>query len=299
MDIKEISNLITAKNYVFQIAIPGTSFLHGKTTVNMALTNNENLESYFEKIAKANSAKHLFIKLFTPNGSSYKARGEHLIFLPETTPVATATNNATPVATPLNGTNELTTETPIKPKQSTMQDKDYIDFKVLEVKYDTLKTQHDAAQSKIVKLEKKVEDLHDENKNLLRDNLTKEDKHELALERAKLEMAKEGKEGLSGMVGELTKDPELLKMLVGVFKPDHPMFKENAQPALEGASDANREVVYTEDKVTNEVLNDIPRVLSQKNGDTIAQIYLLFQEFVNKPDVLKKAQEQFLPDYQS
>ena len=302
MTIKEIAELITSKNFVFQLTIPGTSFSHGKTTVQMALSDSENIEGYLEKIAKANKAEHLFVKLFTKNGSSYKAKGEHLIFLPKANAVATTDSTTTPVATketnvattkPLNGMSEFSPT-----KQTPMDAKDYIDYRVLQTEHKNLQNVHDETKAKVVKLEKKIEDLHDENKSLLRDNLTKEDKHALALERAKLDIEKEGKEGLSGMMGELTKDPDTLKMLIGIFKPDHPMFKENAQPALEGASN-NGLVKYSDDAVANDVLNDLPRVLSQKDGDTIARIYLLFQEFIHKPETLQQATTTFLPDYKS
>lgn len=292
MTIKEIANIITSKNYVFQAAIPGTNFSQGKTTVNAALSNSENIEAYLQNIAETNKANHLFIKLFTPNGSSFKARGEHLIFLTIPQPVAT---NTTPVATSLNGLQEYTTQLPTTPKTTTMQDKDYIDFKVLEVKHGALKSSYDELKEKNNKLEKKVEELHDENKQLLRDNLTKEDKHELALERAKLEMAKEGKEGLSGLIGDLTKDPDTLKMIVGFINPKHPMFNEQPQEqkALEGANTG--EVKYTDDNDTNMVLNDIPRSLSQKDGKTIAEIYLIFKELINDPEKLDTAVKTFLP----
>lgn len=310
MTIKEISDIITAKKYLFQVSIPGTSFSHGKTTIEMALSDNDSLENYLDKIARINKAEHLFVKLFSPNGSSYKPKGEHLIFLDKKQPVASTTNVAMNVATTatsvadthksLNGQQEQGTELSIKPKNTTMDQKDYIDFKVLQSEHKRLEHIYDESKSKVKQLETKIEDLHEENKKLLRDNLTKEDKHELALERSKLEMERESKEGLSGLMGELTKDPDTLKMIVGFLKPDHPMFKsEGEQKALEGANDSTREIKYTEDSQTNTVLNDIPRVLSQKDGDTIASIYLLFQKLIADPDSLKQAVTTFLPEYTS
>lgn len=292
MTIKEIANIITSKNYVFSVSIPSTSFSQGKTTVTAALSNSESIEAYLQNIAETNKAKHLFVKLFTPNGSSFKARGEHLIFLTTPQPVAT---NTTTVATPLNGLPQYQAQAPITPNTTAMQDKDYIDWKVLEVKHGSLQSSYDELKEKNNKLEKKVEELHDENKQLLRDNLTKEDKHELALERAKLEMAKESKDGLSGLIGDITSNPDTMKMILGIINPKHPIFNEQQpeQKQLEGANTG--EVKYTDDEDTNMVLNDIPRHLSQKDGKTIAEVYLVFKELVNDPAKLETAVKTFLP----
>lgn len=292
--IKEIANLITAKKHLFQVSIPGTGFSHGKTTVDMALSDSESVEAYLNKIATSNKAEHLFVKLFSANGSSFKPRGEHLIFLDKQQPVASATTIATSVATKQTG-QLFNTPDQNKAKPTTMNDKDYIDFKVLQSEHKRLEHIYDECKGKVKQLETKVEDLHEENKKLLRDNLTKEEKHELALERTKLEMEREGKEGLSGLMGELSANPELIKVLVGFVNPKHPMFDKEPLPALEGA-DNTREIKYTEDSEVNRVLNDIPRTLSQKDGDTIATIYLLFQKFISDPTLLSQAANTFVPE---
>jgi hypothetical protein len=293
MTLAEIAKIITDKNYVFQVAIPGQNFLHGKTTVNSALSNSESVESYLKKIADNNKTNHLYIKLFTPNGSSFKARGEHLIFLDKHQPVATNTTTVATTPKQFSGIEfkNIESETPIK--KQTMNDKDYIDFKVLEVKHETLQSSFIELQEKNKKLEKKVDELHDENKNLLRDNLTKEDKHALEIERAKLNFEKEGKEGLSGLIGDLTKDPETLKMIVGFINPKHPMFNQEEPKQIESQSFGS--VKYTDDNDTNQVLNDIPLSLSQKDGKTIAEIYLIVKELLNDSIKLEQAVKTFLP----
>lgn len=322
--VKEIADFITAKQYWFQVSIPKTNFSHGKTSIDMALSDSESVEHYLNKIVKENKAKSLFVKFLAQNGgknnSSFLPKGEELIFLPSIEPVANQSETSgKPVENqwqtsgkPVANQSENQSQTSTKPventigtyfetqkhhKNTTMTDKDYIEFKVLEMKYDTAVKENKAFEARVNKLEKKIEELHDENKNLLRDNLTKEDKHELALERTKLEMERESKDGLSGIVDFANNNPETIKMLIGLVKPDHPMFKaDNSQPALEGANDA-REIKYTEDSETNTVLNDIPRTLSQKDGDTIAAVYLLFKKFVGDPEILKSAVKTFIPEY--
>jgi len=292
MTIEQIAALIRDKGYTFQVVIPGTSYTHGKTTQEMATADAESLEAYLRRIASVNKAAHLLIKLFSKNGSSFKPRGEHLIFLAQSQPVATGEINATPVATP--ATNVAATGLGFVPTQpKTMDTKDYIDYRVLQTEHSYVKGLYEESKAKIQQLEKKVEDLQMENKDLIRTTNVQDDKHALAMERLRLQSDMENKQSLSGLVGELTKDPELLKMAIGFFKPDHPMFKPVPQ-ALEGTP---AEIKYSDDPQVNEVLKDLPLKLSQKDGETIADVYLLFQEFTSKPEALRSAVELFLPDY--
>ncbi len=288
--------MIRAKGLTFQVVIPGTSFSHGKTTVETALSDSESLEAYLSRIAKINSAPHLLVKLFSPNGTSFKPRGEFLIFLPKNEPVATSATNvatsATNVATSATNVALSGLEPPYKTMD--MDIKDQINYRVLQSEHEMLKGVYQEAKTKVQALEKKIEDLHDENKQLIRSSAIKDDKHAVDLERAKLEMDREAKGGLSGLVGELTKDPDLLKMIAGFIKPDHPMFTENKQPALDGAGSID--VKYSDDKELNEVLKQLPLSLSQQEPATVTAIFLLVQEFILKPDTLRAAIASYIPD---
>jgi hypothetical protein len=303
MTLSQIADLITLRNFVFQVSIPNTKFVQGKTTIEAALTDSADLATYFNKIAERNKAPYLLIKMFTPNGSSYKNRGEQLIFFTNNDAVATdATNKATTATQKPNLSgdevqNSNTNYQPTKqitnpPKNDGMSDKEYIDYRVLQSEHKRLSETFDEAKSKIKTLEKKVEDLHDENKQLLRDNTTKDDKHALAIDRQKMDAEREIKGSLSGVIGELNENPELIKTIVGFLKPDHPMFKENNQPALEGAE--VKELKYHDDADANAILNDIPRMLSQLDGETMAKFYLLFKNFLATPQNLNTAYSQFL-----
>jgi hypothetical protein len=300
MSIEDIADEIRTKNFTFQVVIPGTSFSHGKTTQEMALADSENLEAYLNRIARINKAAHMLVRLYSRNGTSFKPRGEHLIFLPKSEAVATTATNvaggATNVAIPATNVAGFGS-VDLPQKNNPMDTKDYIEFQVLKLGNEALKNQYDESKAKIKQLEKKVEDLHEENKQLIRTSSVQEDKHALALERQKLDTEREAKSGLNGLIGDLTKDPELIKMIAGFIKPDHPMFKTDA-PALNGASEPKAgEVKYSEDKDANTVLNALPLSLSQKDGRTISAVFLLFQEFINKPDTLESAITTYIPTF--
>lgn len=327
MTVKEISDFIRRKKYSFiDIVIPNINFNYYPTSVQSIVQSNGSLENYFEKIFKNNRVTEYIVKVFVKNGKKPLCKNEYPVFWQKTEPIdepvshqenisnssvihqdtinnqsVNHQSNINPTSEnyqyALHGLPETPTETTNKPKTNSMDTKDYIDFRVLQTEHKNLTQRYEDTKGKVVKLEKKIEELHDENKQLLRDNATKEDKHSLALERAKLDMEREGKEGLSGILGELQENPMLVEALVGFINPKHPMFEKNKeQKMLSGAEDETREIKYTEDAQANIVLNDIPRKLSQTNGDTISKIYLLFQEFLSKPDVLHTVANTYFPN---
>ncbi len=327
MTIKEISDYIIRKKYSFiEIVIPNINFSYYPTPVQSIIQANGSLENYFEKIFKNNRVTEYTVKVFVKNGTNPLCKDEYPVFWQKTEPIdesikhqenisntsvkhqdainTLSVNHQETINTPsknhqypLNGLPETTTEPQNKPKTNPMDTKDYIDFRVLQTEHKNLTQRFEDTKGKVSKLEKKIEELHDENKQLLRDNATKEDKHSLALERAKLEMEREAKDGLSGILGELQENPMIVEAVVGFLNKDHPMFdKYKEQKTLAGAEDEKREIKYTEDTQANLVLNDIPRKLSQTNGDTISKIYLLFQEFLAKPDILHTVANTYFPD---
>lgn len=309
MTIKEIADFITDNKYLFEVTVSGENLSQGIKTISSVLANSESVESYLNKIAEYNKAKYLYIKVRKSAGTTTKIVKEELIFLPRNETVATVINSvatvgkttvAIPVATEktTEGNNEIHLKSPITPlKTNPMDTKDYIDFRVLQTEHKNLTQRFEDTKGKVSKLEKKIEELHDENKQLLRDNATKEDKHSLALERAKMEMERESKSGLNGFLEDVKDNPTIVEAFVGFFNKDHPMFdKYKEQKTLAGAEYEKREIKYTEDTQANLVLNDIPRKLSQTNGDTISKIYLLFQEFLAKPDILHKVANTYFPD---
>lgn len=308
MTVKEIAIIILRKNYLFQVLILGTKFKTEKITIDSAISETGCVESYLTKIGNDNNAKQLLVKLFSTNGNSPERQGDELIILPEIEKpiniekpiIEKPINIEKPISdlnTSMEGLKQPQEQAITPQKHTTMQDKDYIDYKVLEVKHDTLKHQHEESKSKIAKLEKKVEDLHEENKKALRDIATKDDKHELALDRVKLDNEKansEQKESLSGVLVDTLKDPEIVKMFFQGFFPSK--FPADQQAQLTGADDAVREIKYTTDVTANQVLNDIPRTLSQKNGDTIAKVYLLFQKMMSSTETFNEVMKQFVPE---
>ena len=311
MTVKEIADLIFDKKYDYQVTVSGSNFKHKTTKTDPALLDSEKIENDLLKIANYNNAKEIIVRLTVPKGSSSIAIDTYSILIPDNKTVGTVNKNTfgtvndtvesvnkNTVGTVNNPLNEYQ----IIPKKTTMQDKDYIDFKVLEVKHNQLEGFYNEAKSKINKLEKKVEDLHDENKQLLRANTTTEDKHAIALERAKLDMereAKDAKGGLNGVMEFAQENPETVKMLLGALFPNNPNFRSEGteQKTLEGAPHEIGNIKYTADNGANQVLNDIPLKLSQKDGDTIAKIYMLFQKFMTDETVLNETVKTIIPEY--
>ena len=225
MTVKDIANIIFNTEYLFEVSIPSVKFLSGKIDFKEYLINKKGIEDCLIDMARSNNVEEVEISLHTLNGKTplqYRNKGNYTVSLPKdelilNSPLVKDESvlNATLTKDEPNLNHKLEINVPENAqKHTTMQDKDYINYKVLEVEHNTLTRDYKKSEEKIVKLEKKVEDLHEENKTLLRDNSTKEDKHTIALERQKFDAERsqlESKESLSGLAGDLLKDPEMIK----------------------------------------------------------------------------------------
>jgi len=290
MRLEDIIKLIIDKGYLFQISIPNRSFSHGRITIAQALIDSASLQDYFNKIIRNNSAENLLVKVFTPNGSSVKNRGEYLISLAYTQPVATVQKTETPVATNTTPTLQGAIESQQQKSSSknSMDVNDQIEYKVLQVKHEMLLNQKNELDQKVKDLTKKVDTLQDEKLELVKSQAVSKEKHELEVERARFAAEKESKDGLSGIVDFAENNPETIKMLVGLFKPDHPMFKNEEMngasntPALESGP-----VKYHSDPEINVVLQDLPNTIKTLSGEQIAKIYMVFLKFKENPESIE------------
>jgi hypothetical protein len=291
--VEEIARILQDKRLLFQVSVPGRNFAAGKISADQALVDCPSLEEYFTRILKGNNAKSIIVKLFTPNGSSYKLRGEHIVSLPGNETVATSNNPATNVATnetnvatrPLHGTYE-------EPKTPTkaMTVDDQIAFGVLKVEHRLVCHRKDELERDNKALQQKVDKLHDEKLDLVRQNTVQNEKNELEIERAKLNMDKESKVGLSGMLSELKENPELIKAAVGFINPNHPMFKEKQTEPV-----GELEAKLHDEPEADLILKMIPKQLADKDGELISKMYVVFVNLLAKPEALDKVYNEFNP----
>lgn len=288
MNISEIAKLITEKNYVFQVSIPNTQFMHGKTTVQSALVDTDSIENYLNKIVDRNKAKNILVRLYTPNGSSYKLRGEHLIFLDSAQPVATQTTDATKTATttthvatpPLNGLNNYQTESP------KMNITDQINYGVLQAKHELLVQRSSQLENENKELRKKVDILHDEKLQLVKDQSVLAERAKLDIDKAKFEVQQEAKGGLTGLMSEVNENPEIVKMLLGALVPNHPMFKEGFS-GTDNNTKQIQQTKYHDNPDINTILTDLPNTLKTLDGEKIAKVYVIFQSFMSAPEKIE------------
>lgn len=294
MKLQQIINLLAEKpHYLFKISVPGTPLMHGRTSVTAAIENAGSLQAYFDKIIKANSATTLLVELFTPNGTSYKNRGKHVIFLDQPEPVATnintATNTATNTTVPLQGIEEHQVKTP------SMNPKDELGYAVLQVKHEMITNQKNALEKEVNELRKKVDLLHEEKLALVKENTVSGERNKLEMEKALFAAQQTQKEGLSGFIGELNENPETLKMLIGFLKPDHPMFKEGNDD-MAGTKQIEAPRFHTSDEI-NSLLTDMPNTIKDLDPKIIARIYYIFLEgFAKDPATVKTVFELLFPN---
>lgn len=301
MTIEEIVKIILEKNYLFKISIPGTQFSQGITSMAQAMVDSTDLLNYFQRIVSANRAKNLYVRLYTPNGSSYKLRGEHLIFLPGTETVATPSTTATNTATNVEQRNDNTLRGPDQPphqknSNEMLSVKDQIDYGVLQVKHQMLQGVADKLETEVKELRKKVETLHDEKLALVKENTVAGEKNAFEIEKAKFEVLKESKDGLSGAVDFAEKNPELVKMLLAGLFPNNPAFKEGGNGTMEGTKQIEAPKLHVDPQV-NDLLVDMPNQIKMLDPKQISKIYMVFMKFKEAPETIETAFKTILPEH--
>lgn len=299
MTLEDIINELKSKwNYLFKVSIPGSSFVHHRTSVTEAVNKSGTIEEYFDRIIRENKPKTILVELFSPNGSSFRDRGKHVIFLHQTEAFATnATQNATNATqnatnATMGGINETN-----RPKNTgnMMDIKEKIEFETLKVKHDMLSGVFDTLKAENAQLRKKVDELHEEKLALVKENSVSNERNKLDMEKAVFEAQKQQKEGLSGLMGELNENPEVLKLLVGIIKPDHPMLKDGNYESMEGTRQIEPPRFHDDDNV-NALLTDMPNTIKNLDPKAIAKIYYIFMEgFAKKPENIHKVYEMLFP----
>lgn len=308
MNLDDIINILAEKpHYLFNISVPGIILNHSKKSVQSAIENAGSLQAYFDKIIKANNAKKITVELFTTNGTSFKNRGKHLIFLAQPEHVATncntqqhdaiqsntkqhtATNSAINTNEPLHGINDTQQQV----KTPSMNPTDQLGYAVLQVKHEMITNQKNSLEAEVKELRKKVDLLHEEKLALVKENTVSGERNKLETDKAIFNIQKEGKDGLSGFMGELNDNPETLKMIIGLFKPDHPMFKEEG---VAGTKLIEAPVFHT-DKDVNAMLADLPNTIKAMDPAVIARIYYIFLEgFAKDPAKVESVFTMLFPD---
>lgn len=295
MRLDEVINIILQKNYLFKIGIPGSALSHGKTTLAAAINNAGSLHDYFNNIIKANNPKTLLVELFSPNGSSYKDRGKHIIFLDQPQAVATEATSETNVANKATSMlNGLELQHQVKP--TSMNANDQLNYAVLQVKHEMVTNQKNALEKEVNELRKKVDVLHEEKLALVKENTVSGERNKLEMEKAIFEAQKQQKEGLSGILEEVKENPDLLKMIAGFIKPDHPMFKESENQSMEGTKQIEAPRFHDNDEV-NALLSDMPNTIKSMDPKLIAKIYYIFMEgFAKDPENVNKVFASLFPN---
>lgn len=287
--VSEIANHIKEKKYLFEVVVPG-KYKGTKTSIEQANTIHGSVEGYIENIIKSNNSETAIINLFSSNGSSYKSRGNFLISLQETKPVATNTQNATNVAT--SATNVATTNGLGNLNESKMLSvSEKIELEVLKVKHEMVSSDRDTLKSRVKELERKVDELQDEKLKLVKENGTAEERHKLNLERELLAIEKESKSGALGFIEEINQNPELIKAVVGFLKPDHPMLKDS------GMGNAQiQEAVYHTDADANNVLKELPKLFQNVGPEQVIKFYTVAMAFVKEPEKIEPIFKQIYPN---
>ena len=217
MLLSEAIKKIKENNSIFEISIEGKKTF-GKTRIEQAEMHAGSLEDYFKRIAKHNNVKTLAVNIYRPNGSSMVRKDFFIVDIPAVVDATNIVDSAT------NNVDEQQQQKPTKQSDMSNVTRADIDAATLKVENQFLKKDVDTLTERVKKLEVKEDRLLNENRDLLRENATIKDKADLELKTKMHEVAAASKDGLSGILDTVEKNPDLIKALVGFF-PNHPMNK--------------------------------------------------------------------------
>ncbi|MBS1635232.1 MAG: hypothetical protein JST26_04860 [Bacteroidetes bacterium] len=298
MSLAELIHLIRAKNYLFEVVIPGSS-QYGKQSIQRAEELYGNLENYFQKVAQARNLKELTVALFAKNGTSTIRRDIVMATIPAVVESTTLPLKSTtaPVAQSSTTDNQVYKPfTPTHEKQVPMITKADIEVVQLKTENKYLAEKVDELKHRNKELERKNDEYYNENLRLTREHATEKDKRDLEFKQKELDLVSKQKQGLSGIMEDVKTMPAEAWQFIAGLLPNHPMAKglnqaqtqSNDGNALNGASKHS-------DPDAQICLDMIHSILLKQTPEVVGMLTMLTEHLALHPDVLKVVFEKFFP----
>ena len=268
MTLNELVSTITAKDYLFEIAMEGKQFK--RKSVSEVLTEYDTLTDYFKKIAEIHNTNKLGVLLFAKNGTSFIRKG---FFLVEISTVENAVETSTiPLIPPFNH----------NPMDTNSQ--------ILQIKLDMLAERAEELKQRNKDLERKNDELFTENTRLIRENGITKDKYELEFKSKEFDLKKEQSGGLNGVMETVKTLPaEAWQFLAGLI-PNHPMGKQAASQ-----QEAIGEIEQHTNSDAQVYIDSLVSILQNQPLEVVAMVSMVAESLINKPNSLKAIYLKFFP----
>lgn len=298
--ISEAESHIRSKRYFFNIASNNPSKKYGWHSLEDVNRNHGGFEPYLKKVAESMACDQVVINMRSPNGTSFLNRGFFLVNTKPVEKVAAEINPSTLGSTKVETKTTTSTE-PTKPH--TMDHTTAVENVGLKTELRFLNQDNERLKESNKKLEQRNEELFNEVSKLTRELATTGAKHDLDYQKKEIELMQKQKNGLGGIVDELkSMPPETLGMIIGMFKPDHPMlkngtFNKNASRDTSGIEEAKvLDGTKHEDADTQALIKDVYELLIKEKSATVGMIAALTEYFVKHNEHLVLTFKKWFPD---
>lgn len=300
MTIQELNTILKTKKWLFEISISGRP-LFGKHSLSEVENLSGTLDEYLKRIAKNNNADTIGITLFAPNGSSNIRKDFFLLQMPPVVASTKIVAQSTKTVEPPTKVVEPSTKNVDRPTQTVeskpLNKMDNIRAEIENVKLSTelsfLKQRNAELEERTKKAELKQDELYSENLKLNRHVNEESSKLHLEHEKKLIELERDKKGGLSGIMDEAKNmPPEMWQFLAGLL-PNHPMGKMLAPantPTNEnlGTKHSNADAQSCIDLVNSLLVNH--------DAESVGKLTLLIESFVKNNDALNAAYASAFPN---
>lgn len=288
MTVSEVKELITRKNYLFEVASESAGKSYGKQTLDSVKELHDNFETYLTVIARAQKKNTLGIQLFQKNGTSTIKRE---FFLVNITPVVEPTNTVD------KSTNQIAASTQNveqeQKKLTKMSEVTKADIENAQMKTEIQFLNRELATLKEAnkKLDQRNDSLFTENNKLSRELGNEKERLSLEYQKKEVELHSKQAQGLNGIVeGIKTLPPEAWTLLNGLLLKGQAPQQQLPAPPVNGTQKRHAD---PDTQCCIDMVNDL---LVTKEPAVVGMIASLADYFAKYPDHLAITFKKFFPE---
>ncbi len=291
---------VKAKGLMFSALIPGLP--EKRYTASQAESDHGSVAQMLTNLSAIHKINPLPVQLYARNGSSHIKKGFFLVEINRAVENINGTvENINNTVEKSNNTVENINRAVEKSNKAVEDNNGRVDVRTqIENARLTEANRHllgqlDDTKQRLRKEEERSGVLFNETLDLQRKLASQKDRLELEYATKKLELEKDRQGGLSGLVGELNENPELVKALIGLINPKHPMFDQNNQALLSGGCECPKHP-EADGKM---IIDTIVKALITQKVEVLGMLQIVIGSYLMKPALLKEAYDKFMEQNKS
>jgi hypothetical protein len=284
MTIDKLIEVLKQRNWLFEIQIPGKSAF-GKNKIESIEGLHGSLTEYLHKIAKNNNVEQLAIQLYAPNGSSFIRKDFFLLDIKPVVESTKSVDTSTNIVEPSTKTVEPSTKSVEPTIPNKMDVSTQIENAELKAELRYIKQRNEELEKRAKDAEHKCDNYYTENLQLSRDAATQKDKLDLEYQGKVLNLEKDKKSGLSGIMDEVKNlPPEAWQLFGNIIGKPITVAGSNPSPELNGAN-----TVKHENADAQAGIDIMVGILTTLPAESVAMLVMIVEALSKNDQHLKNA----------